>query len=255
MSIWTNMTFDGPDVHIEYDYTCKECGKTFHSAMDVPDFAADIIPRPTLCDQCGERLKQEAEKREKEARYRKRSIEAGVPLEFLNYDKSRGNSALFSAMKQHWDKSMFIIGSYDTGKSRALAYCLTRWIIADKGLSTQFYNWTRLCELYVAKAAEGMVKANDFKSDLLATDILAIDDFGKRRPTPVMEDLTYELINGVYESGKRLWMTSNKPLREVLQVYENRDIAEAVISRFDRMIRDGTMVKITATAINGQKSP
>ena len=158
-------------------------------------------------------------------------------------------------MKQHWDKSMFIIGPYDTGKSRALAYCLTRWIIADKGLRTQFYNWARLCELYVAKAAEGMVKANDFKADLLGTDILAIDDFGKRRPTPVMEDLTYELINGVYESGKRLWMTSNKPLREVLQVYENRDIAEAVISRFDRMIRDGTMVKITTTPIKGLKSP
>lgn len=255
MSLWTNTTFDGPDVHIEYDYTCKECGKTFHSAMDVPDFAADIIPRPTLCDQCGERLKQEAEKREKEARYRTLSVEAGIPVGFLDYDKSRGNTALFAAMKKNWDKSMFIIGPYDTGKSRALAYCLTRWIIADKGLSTQFYNWTRLCELYVAKAAEGMVKANDFKLDLLDTDILAIDDFGKRRPTPVMEDLTYELINGVYESGKRLWMTSNKPLRDVLQVYENRDIAEAVISRFDRMIRDGTMVKITATAINGQKSP
>lgn len=255
MPIWTNTTFDGPLVHVKYDYTCKECGKTFHSAIDVPAFAADIIPRPTLCNPCGERLSQEAEKREKEARYHKRSIDAGVPVEFLNYDKSRGNSALFSAMKQHWGKSMFIIGPYDTGKSRALAYCLTRWIIADKGLRTQFYNWTRLCELYVAKAAECMVKANDFKADLLGTDILAIDDFGKRRPTPVMEDLTYELINGVYESGKRLWMTSNKPLRDVLQVYENRDIAEAVISRFDRMIRDGTMVKITATTITGQKSP
>lgn len=255
MSIWTNTIFDEPDVHIEYDYTCKECGKTFHSAIDVPAFAADIIPRPTLCNPCGERLSQEAEKREKEARYHKRSIEAGVPDEFLFYDKSRGNSALFSAMKQHWGKSMFIIGPCDSGKSRALAYCLTRWIIADKGLSTRFCNWSRLCEKYAAKVAKSMIDANDFKADLLDTDILAIDDFGKRRPTPVMEDLTYELINGVYESGKRLWLTLNKPLRDVLQVYENRDIAEAVISRFDRMIRDGTMVKITATAINGQKSP
>lgn len=255
MSIWTNTTFDEPDVHIEYDYTCKECGKTFHSAMDVPDFAADIIPRPTLCDQCGERLKQEAEKREKEARYRTLSVEAGIPVRFLDYDKSRGNSALFAAMKKNWNASMFISGAFDAGKSRALAYCVTRWIAADRGLRIRFCGWADLCEQYAALTSKSLLEANQFKKELLQNDILAVDDFGKRRPTPVMEDFTYELVNGFYESGRRLWMTSNKPLREVLQVYENRDIAEAVISRFDRMIRDGTMVKITATAITGQKSP
>ena len=99
MSIWTNTTFDGPDVHIEYDYTCKECGKTFHSAMDVPDFAADIIPRPTLCDQCGERLKQEAEKREKEARKKQKTVDVKEIRFSPNIDTNDLNTKINQARK------------------------------------------------------------------------------------------------------------------------------------------------------------
>lgn len=241
----TNTAFDEPPVHIEFDWTCKVCGKPFHSALDLPAIIADVVPKPTICNFCGEALKQKAEMEQREASWRAKSLECGVPDAFLSYDKARGNTALFSRMKENWNASMFISGAFDSGKSRALAYCVTRWIAADRGLRIRFCGWADLCEQYAALTSKSLLEANQFKKELLQNDILAVDDFGKRRPTPVMEDFTYELVNGFYESGRRLWMTSNKSLAEALKVYSNQDIAEAVISRFDRMIRDGSMIRIT----------
>lgn len=231
-------------IRFEFDWTCRRCGKTQHEEQVLSDFFADIGPIvPAICDSCGDAIRQEDEKRRFEASWRERSVRDGVPEGFLDYDKGRGNSALFSWIKENWEKSLLIVGNVDTGKSRAMAYAFTRWEAAQKGLKLRFAGWSDFCETYAALSSKNFYEAEEFKKGILGCDILAIDDLGKRRPTPVMEDLAYAVVNSFYESGRRLWITANKPLSSILDAFSSQDIAEAVISRFDRMIKDGKMVR------------
>lgn len=243
MQTCQSTTSDGR-VRFEFDWTCRRCRKTQHAEQELSEFFAEIGPIvPTICDSCADQIREEDERREFEASWRARSLKDGVPPGFLDYDKGRGNSALFSWIKENWEKSLLIVGKVDTGKSRAMAYAFTRWEAAQKGLKLRFISWADFCETYAALSSKNFYEAESFKNGILGCDILAIDDFGKRRSTPIMEDLAYSVVNSFYESGRRMWMTANKPLSEILQTFNNQDIAEAVISRFDRMIHDGIMVR------------
>ena len=59
-------------------------------------------------------------------------------------------------------------------------------------------------------------------------------------------EMLYDMIDLVYSgaSKAKLWITSNKTLADFADAFENLDLGDAVVSRLDRMIANGKMVKI-----------
>lgn len=58
------------------------------------------------------------------------------------------------------------------------------------------------------------------------------------------------MVDLVYSGEKKtkLWITSNKTLEDLSECFENLDIGDAVISRIDRMVESGKMLKIETGA-------
>ena len=86
----------------------------------------------------------------------------------------------------------------------------------------------------------------DYILDLLNESILLIDDIGKRRITETAGEMLYEIFDRLLggDCKCRVWVTSNLALSELAGRFENADIGDGVVSRIDRMIEGGTMVKI-----------
>ena len=232
--------FDTERVMVEYD--CKVCQRHFETVLDLPKGFGMYI-KPTICDTCAEeqeaREYQEAQRRA----WRERSVKCGIPEGFLDYDKQKGHAELQEWVRGHWHTSLLITAPYSAGKSRLLAYCLTRWIINRPEGKYAFWNFSDLADKYAALSGQSLFDASAFKKELYGLDILVLDDLGKRRMTPVVEDLLYSMLDYFYACGghRLIWITSNKPLSELARSFSSADIAEAVISRVRRMIDGGQM--------------
>ena len=72
-------------------------------------------------------------------------------------------------------------------------------------------------------------------------DIIMLDDIDKRRINETAGNMLYKLFNKLYEGNiiSRLWFTMNHNGREFQNMFDNRDYGAAVLSRIDRMMKDG----------------
>jgi hypothetical protein len=86
--------------------------------------------------------------------------------------------------------------------------------------------------------------------NLFADDVILIDDVGKRRITETAGELLYDMADLVYSGSSRavIWFTANKTLADFANQFENLDLGDAVVSRFDRMIEAGKMLNIEVGA-------
>lgn len=242
MSETTANTMFDSIVKVPVEYDCKVCGGHFKFELDLP---ADmqLYLRPTICAKCADEQEAREIREAKRRAWRERSVKCGIPEGFLDYDKQKGHAELQEWVRGHWHTSLLITAPYSAGKSRLLAYCLTRWIISRPEGKYAFCNFSDLADRYAALSGQSLFDASALKKELCGLDILVLDDLGKRRMTPVVEDLLYSLLDYFYACGghRRLWITSNKPLSELARSFSSSDIAEAVISRVRRMIDGGQM--------------
>jgi len=96
------------------------------------------------------------------------------------------------------------------------------------GTVTTLLGWIR--QTYDDDARESERQVID---QLVYASLLVIDDLGKEKPTPWVEQMLYEIINSRYEANKPLIITTNTSLREIEARYENT--GRAIVSRIVEM--------------------
>ena len=233
---------------VTYHNTCPDCGMVEDFTMDVPEFAKDILTggnTQNYCDRCRER-RDELERRSKMILRGKWLIEqADIPPNFMQWDKSIGNNELARSIRNNKNKMMLIAGANDTCKTRSAAYNLM--LAAKEGMYCRFVTFSDLAAGYARTCKLASEKAVDYINDYLRFDILLIDDIGKRRITETAGEMLFDIVDKVYSgvSKTKLWITSNRA-ESMADMFADLDVGDATVSRLDRMIASGDMIKIEA---------
>lgn len=239
-----NPLFNGEqDVTFTLNLTCPQCGKEREKTLTAPRSIADELSGITtmLCDACGDARKAEQERKQREQIQHERITETQIPREFQQWDESKGNRAAANFVTLNRASNLLIVGEVNTGKTRAMAkVLLDECLSGKKVLFIDFYDFA---ERYAGAMQESINSANK----LLAIfsnggyDVIMLDDIDKRRINETAGNLLYKLFNKLYEGNiiSRLWFTMNHNGKEFLQMFDNRDYGAAVLSRIDRMMKDG----------------
>lgn len=243
-------TENAPDIRVPCRNTCPKCGTVDEYFVTLPAWAAEVFPggeRSKLCLVCIEE-KRKAEENELRAEQIDELMDhAEIPANFLSWDKSKGNGELARKIRDCRHMSLYVSGANDCGKTRAAAFNLLLEI--RSGVKCRFIRFTELAAAYARVCKLESENSMKYIKSVLADRIVLIDDIGKRRITGTAGELLYELFDRVYagDCGSRIWITSNLSLAELANQFENVDIGDAVVSRIDRMIDDGRMMKIEAS--------
>lgn len=238
---------------VVYHNVCPKCGKVEDQIVQVPEFAVGYIKggnTQNFCEACYEenkRIKQEEwEKQRKEADALALQDMHQLPPELCAWDWQKGNNDLAKEIQQNRSKHLFIGGDNDKCKTRAAAINLLG--LAKRGHRCRFYRFSDLAREYAEVCKTESERTSEFIKDLLKYDLLMIDDIGKRRVTETAGELLFDLLDSIYlgYSRTKLWITSNANLSGVRNLFENRGNGNAFVSRLDRMIEAGDMIKIEA---------
>lgn len=107
-------------------------------------------------------------------------------------------------------KGILLTGSYGTGKSY-MAACIANALI-DSGKRVLYTDFPTLCmnlgNEFTGEKAENLNLLNSYS-------LLVLDDLGVERETPSMVENVYSVINGRYESGKPMIITTNLTIEEL----------------------------------------
>lgn len=235
---------------VDYHNTCPKCGKHEDYQLEVADFLRDILKggnTQNFCEECAiEKEKHDALIRQQQ--YRETMLsEAQIPDDFLEWDKSKGNNQLARQIRDNTEKSLFICGKNDACKTRSAAINL-KLQITQNNQKCRFARWSDLAMGYARICKTASENSRNYIEQFLGYDVLLIDDIGKRRITETAGELLYDIIDLVYSGTfkTRLWITSNKTLDGLADMFENLDMGDAVVSRIDRMLESGKMVKLEA---------
>ena len=234
--------------NVTYHNTCPDCGRVDEFTMNVPEFAKDILTggnTVNYCDRCQD-LRNELERRSKMILRGKWLIEqADIPPNFMTWDKEVGNNELARSIRNNKDKMILIAGANDTCKTRSAAYNLM--LAAKEGMYCRFVTFSDLAAGYARTCKMASEKAVEYINDYLKFDILLIDDIGKRRITETAGEMIFDIVDKVYSgvSKTKLWITSNRA-ESMADMFADLDVGDATVSRLDRMIAAGDMIKIEA---------
>lgn len=239
-----------PRTETFYHNTCPKCGA--EETVYVPEELTELLAggeTRNYCENCrAEVEKQEAIEREK--RRRADLLEkAEIPIKFLEWDKSKGDNQLARLIRDNSHRSMFICGKNGNCKTRAAAINI-KFEITQDGKRCRFIRWSDLAAGYARVCKMSSENSQNYIEQILTYDVLLIDDVGKRRITETAGELLYDMIDLVYSGSSRtvLWFTANKTLADFANQFENLDLGDAVVSRFDRMIEAGEMLNIEVGA-------
>lgn len=238
--------FEEPNVTLTLKSVCPQCGKVKTQTLTLPRSIADVVRDMTtmLCDPCGNTRKAEEERKAREQAERDRVSETEIPSEFLRWDDSKGNHEAANWVNLNRESNLLLVGEVDTGKTRAMVKVLLEE--CHRGKKVLFLEFNEFAERYAEAMQESISSAK--KLLMLFTnggyDVIMLDDIDKRRINETAGNLLYKLFNKLYEGSiaSRLWFTINHNGKEFLQQFENRDYGAAVISRIDRMMKDGRFV-------------
>lgn len=223
-------------------------GRLFGSRLEQCDCPGAVAER--------ERLHQEQLKRqqEEELRQRMRKIErlfdqsrlgkrfkdrTFEAFEIRDYNRKAFEIALDYA--QNFDRykekgeGLFITGSYGVGKTH-LAAAVTNYLIQNLKGTVIFGNVTTLLgRLRFAYSDDSEYEETQILKELYDVDLLVIDDLGKEKPTPWVEEKLYNVINERYENYRPIIVTSNLELEEIERRLET--CGGAIVSRIIEMCR------------------
>lgn len=235
---------------IFYHNVCPQCGA--ESTVYVPEELTALLSggeTQNYCDNCRAEIERlEAIEREKRRRadWLKKSY---IPQDFQCWDKEKGDNKLARLIHDNAGKSLFICGKNAACKTRAAAINL-KLEITQNGKRCRFIRWSDLAAGYARVCKMSSEESKGYIDSFLRYDVLLIDDVGKRRITETAGEMLYDMIDLVYSgsSRTRLWFTANKTMADFANSFENLDLGDAVVSRFDRMIESGKLLNIETGA-------
>jgi DNA replication protein DnaC len=237
---------------VDYHNTCPKCGKQESFQVEVPEFARQIMTggnTQNFCDDCIVEV-QKLEALHREQQRRELLLDrAEIPADFHVWDKDKGNNQLARQIHDNAEKCLFIAGKNDACKTRSAAFNL-KLQVTKSNLACRFIRWSDLAMGYARTCKMSSENSRLYIEDFLKNDVLLIDDIGKRRITETAGEMLYDMVDLVYSGAKKtkLWITSNKTLDDLADAFENLDMGDAVVSRLDRMIESGKMLKIETGA-------
>ena len=202
---------------------CCFCGLETQTTQMVDVWVASLIKeRDTkfACKACAEKIKRV---QENEALVMKAEInlrESGIPDNFLEWDSSKGNKDLANAIRLEHQKNLYVNGFYGTCKTRALCANLIRRI--KSGEKGKYVRFGTLANQYQKCFTKGEYAPEAFVKSILKTDILLIDDVGKRKITQTAGELLYEILDRIYagDTKCRIWITCNADLKSFVRKFE-----------------------------------
>ena len=230
-----------------YHNTCPKCGKVEEQPVEVPDFMREILTggnTENFCDKCLEEVEQIKNIQRQKEREEMFIDQADIPADFREWDSEKGNGNLARKIRDNRHLHIFVAGRNNCCKTRATAINLK--LEAKKGMRCRFVRFSELAAGYARVCKVESENSMQYIRNLLNYDVLFIDDIGKRRITETAGELLYDLFDLIYsgESKTRVWITSNKSISDLAGIFENGDMGDAVVSRLDRMIDAGKMLKI-----------
>ena len=233
---------------VTYHNTCPKCGKQTSYDIEVPEFARNIMVggnTQNFCEECIVELEKISAIRRDQLRREEWLEKAEIPADFLEWDKNKGNNQLARQIRDNADKCLFVCGRNDACKTRAAAINL-KLQITQNDKRCRFIRWSDLAIGYARVCKTASENSKFYIDQFLNYDVLLIDDIGKRRITETAGEMLYDIVDLVYSGEKKtkLWITSNKTLEALSECFENLDLGDAVVSRLDRMIFCGKMVKL-----------
>lgn len=128
---------------------------------------------------------------------------------------------------------LYLYGQAGTGKSYRMAqYC--KWLTTTHKLSSGNkewarnaieYTWVNVPRLLVSIQSSfnsPTASVDDIVDDLVTQNILFIDDLGAEKATDWSTQTLYVIINGLWENGGRLYVTSNNSPAELATTLGDR---------------------------------
>lgn len=231
-----NVTESEAEVFI-HRFTCRICGKpqelVFNSFIKlVKPVVSHLDP---ICDTCWHKLDEERYISELAKNADAIAVRAGVPENFLRWDKTIGNNKLLKFCLDSVYNWAVICDRVDTGKTRACCRAIKEMIRRDLRLRVAFRNVNALADEWADAWKSDFQRITAMENQLGSSDLLVLDDLGKRGEYSTgFAGFLYTLTNKIYERGGSLWITSNINLSECGKFFPS-DIFEAIYSRFGRM--------------------
>lgn len=226
-------------VKMEIDFVCRVCGKSFHLEWITERGIAEksLDASDPICDACAE-MEEDRKIRLEMGKYAAEyAVRAGVPAQFLEWDKEKGNNELLKFVFRNLGKNLFIADENDQGKTRALCRAVKKVFCDDYRKAVAFWNVNDMVSAYVDEIKNG--RADAFKNRLKTMDLIVMDDFGKKYLTEAGGDLIYTIVNGLYERRGIVWMSANRMPNALKKYFQNDEIFEAVFSKFGRQEKEG----------------
>ena len=134
------------------------------------------------------------------------------------------------------NKGLFITGAYGVGKTY-LASCIANEIIKN-GKSVIFGTLIQLLDFIRDSYSDSEVSDKDYLNLYSSVDLLVIDDLGKEKPTELVLEKLFLIVNNRYNNYLPIVITTNynrNQLRERLCINKNYSIVDSIISRLYEM--------------------
>ncbi|OPX87756.1 MAG: DNA replication protein DnaC [Pelotomaculum sp. PtaB.Bin104] len=245
--------------------TCAFCGTELRHKPLMHPIIADRVwlwvpPSRCTCEKATEHWARvdEEERQEQEAREaREREIERRKTVErlfrtsqlpvrfqqrtFENFKETPANKQALEIALDYAERfehkflagqGLIFTGTVGTGKTH-LAAAITLHLLNQCRsviLGTVTSLLGRIRQTYDDDARETERQVLD---QLIDVSLLVIDDLGKEKPTPWVEQMLYEIINARYEANKPLVITTNTSLKDIEARYKNT--GPAIVSRIIEM--------------------
>lgn len=225
-------------------YVCPDCGKEWSEKVTLPQYIADVLKEKQMrvcCDAC-HYARTKAEQRMAEQLAERERVEAsGIPAEFTTWNRSLGNIEAVEWVTANRGNNILLLGEVNTGKTRSIVKVLHDEY--RRGKKVLYMEFNEFAEEYAAAMQDSIIKAGRWLNSILngEHEIIVIDDIDKRRINETAGNLLYKLFNKIYsgEVTARFWFTANHRGAEMQRMFDNRDYGAAVVSRIERMMKNG----------------
>jgi DNA replication protein DnaC len=163
--------------------------------------------------------------------------------------KHTKQDGIIGAMRSKPDRSYFLAGIPGTGKS-LMMWSLYRYAVETGTTKVVACTLSELLDEYRAfirasKADQGPIYPRLNADELRQADTrysIFLDDIDKANPTDYVAEQVFNIVNAVYEYGHQLVVTTNKPIRALIDHYDRSDSRGEPIVR--RMTENATIVEM-----------